>query len=148
MDLAVDSVVVDVFVSSSARCLFQTEKIIQHAVSEHLPITLVINKIDRLILELKLPPTDTYYKLMHTIEEVNNLISAATTGVSPCGCGLYQQLFMLCVCARACSLCALFPAVVSGMLCGDERVSLCFSLSHHKLSHALARSVCAVCELC
>ena len=35
----------------------------------------VINKMDRLILELKLPPTDAYYKLMHTIEEANKIIS-------------------------------------------------------------------------
>lgn len=59
----------------------QTERIIQHAVKEKLDITLVINKVDRLILELKLPPTDAYFKLVHTIEEINNLIAAATTGV-------------------------------------------------------------------
>lgn len=35
----------------------------------------MINKIDRLILELKLPPQDAYYKLTHTIEEVNGIIS-------------------------------------------------------------------------
>lgn len=38
-------------------------------------ITLCINKIDRLILELKLPPADAYYKLKHIIEEVNSLLS-------------------------------------------------------------------------
>jgi U5 small nuclear ribonucleoprotein component len=37
-------------------------------------MTLVINKVDRLILELKLPPADAYYKLRHTIEEVNTII--------------------------------------------------------------------------
>jgi 116 kDa U5 small nuclear ribonucleoprotein component len=58
----------------------QTEKILQHAVREKLAITLVINKIDRLVLELKLPPVDAYYKLMHTIEEVNNIIIAASMG--------------------------------------------------------------------
>jgi 116 kDa U5 small nuclear ribonucleoprotein component len=35
----------------------------------------VINKIDRLILELKLPPQDAYYKLTHTIQEVNGIIA-------------------------------------------------------------------------
>ena len=33
-----------------------TEQIIKHAVLEGLPLTLVVNKMDRLILELKLPP--------------------------------------------------------------------------------------------
>ena len=45
-----------------------------HAIQEKLPIVLVINKIDRLVLELKLPPADAYHKLRHTIDEVNNLI--------------------------------------------------------------------------
>lgn len=34
--------------------------------------------MDRLILELKLPPGDAYFKLMHTLEEVNNIIVANT----------------------------------------------------------------------
>jgi U5 small nuclear ribonucleoprotein component len=33
--------------------------------------------VDRLILELKLPPADAYYKLKHTIEEVNKVTGAA-----------------------------------------------------------------------
>ncbi|UZP46172.1 hypothetical protein NXS19_013984 [Fusarium pseudograminearum] len=33
-----------------------TEQIIKHAVLEDIPLTLIINKMDRLILELKLPP--------------------------------------------------------------------------------------------
>ncbi|RKO85108.1 Eftud2 protein [Blyttiomyces helicus] len=52
-----------------------TERLIKHLVSEKIPITLVVNKVDRLILELKLPPTDAYFKLKHTIEEVNSVIS-------------------------------------------------------------------------
>ncbi|ORX70652.1 elongation factor Tu GTP binding domain-containing 2 [Linderina pennispora] len=53
-----------------------TERIIQLAVREQLPITLVVNKVDRLMLELKLPPADAYYKLKLTIEEVNKAIAA------------------------------------------------------------------------
>ncbi len=34
-------------------------------------------QVDRLITELKLPPADAYYKLRHTIEEVNIAIGAA-----------------------------------------------------------------------
>ncbi|KAJ2745654.1 hypothetical protein GGI20_001979 [Coemansia sp. BCRC 34301] len=53
-----------------------TERIIQAAIREQLAITLVVNKVDRLILELKLPPADAYYKLKLTIEEVNAVIAA------------------------------------------------------------------------
>lgn len=31
-------------------------------------------QIDRLILELKLPPQDAYFKLKHIVEEVNGLL--------------------------------------------------------------------------
>jgi len=41
---------------------------------ERLAITICINKIDRLILELKLPPTDAYYKLRHIVDEINGLL--------------------------------------------------------------------------
>ncbi|CCG81924.1 putative U5 snRNP component [Taphrina deformans PYCC 5710] len=51
-----------------------TEKILRHALTEDLSIALVITKVDRLILELKLPPTDAYFKLKHIVEEVNNAI--------------------------------------------------------------------------
>jgi U5 small nuclear ribonucleoprotein component len=57
-----------------------TEMIIKHAVLEGLPMVLVINKMDRLILELKLPPQDAYFKLKHVVEEVNTLIEAALPG--------------------------------------------------------------------
>ncbi|KAJ2145901.1 hypothetical protein IW142_002374 [Coemansia sp. RSA 564] len=65
-----------------------TERVIRAAVREGLGITLVINKVDRLILELKLPPEDAYIKLKHTVEEVNNTIATcphtdASMRVSP-----------------------------------------------------------------
>ncbi|MBW0462556.1 hypothetical protein O181_002271 [Austropuccinia psidii MF-1] len=56
--------------------LVSTEKIIRHCIQEGISIVLVINKVDRLILELRLPPSDAYYKLKHTIEEVNTVISS------------------------------------------------------------------------
>ncbi|CAL1694332.1 unnamed protein product [Somion occarium] len=52
-----------------------TEHIIRHALQENVKITLVVNKIDRLILELRIKPADAYYKIKHTIEEVNVIIS-------------------------------------------------------------------------
>jgi U5 small nuclear ribonucleoprotein component len=36
--------------------------------------------MDRLITELKLPPADAYFKLAHTIEEVNNVVLDASGG--------------------------------------------------------------------
>lgn len=51
-----------------------TEKAIKQACQEGLPICLLISKVDRLITELKIPPTDAYFKLRHTIDEVNSLI--------------------------------------------------------------------------
>ncbi|PNP85878.1 hypothetical protein FNYG_00934 [Fusarium nygamai] len=66
-----------------------TEQIIKHAVLEDIPLTLIINKMDRLILELKLPPKDAYFKLKHVVEEVNTIITntapakAASKRISP-----------------------------------------------------------------
>ncbi|KAJ9297602.1 hypothetical protein DTO271G3_4377 [Paecilomyces variotii] len=57
-----------------------TEQIIKHAVLEDLPLTLVVNKMDRLILELKLPPNDAYFKLKHVVEEVNTIIERTLPG--------------------------------------------------------------------
>ena len=51
-----------------------TERIIRHALEEGIKITLVVNKIDRLILELRIKPAEAYYKIKHTIEEINTFI--------------------------------------------------------------------------
>ncbi|KAI0021172.1 P-loop containing nucleoside triphosphate hydrolase protein [Xylariomycetidae sp. FL0641] len=58
-----------------------TEQIIKHAVLEDIPLTLIINKMDRLILELKLPPSDAYFKLKHVVEEVNTVIENTRPGL-------------------------------------------------------------------
>ncbi|KAF2482251.1 P-loop containing nucleoside triphosphate hydrolase protein [Neohortaea acidophila] len=57
-----------------------TELVIKHAILAGLPLVLLINKMDRLILELKLPPTDAYFKLKHVVEEVNTAIENAVPG--------------------------------------------------------------------
>jgi U5 small nuclear ribonucleoprotein component len=74
----VDGVVLVVDVVEGVQV--NTEQIIKHAVLEGLPMTLVINKMDRLILELKLPPTDAYFKLKHVVEEVNTVIENTLPG--------------------------------------------------------------------
>lgn len=53
-----------------------TDFILRHALQEGIKITLVVNKIDRLILELRIKPADAFYKIKHTIEEINSFISA------------------------------------------------------------------------
>ncbi|TPX45586.1 hypothetical protein SeMB42_g03945 [Synchytrium endobioticum] len=65
-----------VVVDAVEGVMVNTERIIKHLIAERIPIVLVINKVDRLIMELKIPPNDAYFKLRLTIEEVNNVISA------------------------------------------------------------------------
>lgn len=43
----------------------------------------VLNKIDRLIVELKIPPNDAYFKIKHTLEEINQHINSEDHKVSP-----------------------------------------------------------------
>lgn len=77
------SLAVDVVLPSEScvsQVMLNTERLIKHAVQERLAVTVCINKIDRLILELKLPPTDAYYKLRHIVDEVNGLIRYKTPG--------------------------------------------------------------------
>ena len=74
----VDGVVLVVDVVEGVQ--INTEQIIRYSVLEDLPLTLIINKMDRLILELKLPPTDAYFKLKHVIEEVNTVIENTLPG--------------------------------------------------------------------
>ena len=50
-------------------------RLLHDAVICGLSLLLVITKVDRLILELKLPPEDAYHKLRNIIDEVNSCIS-------------------------------------------------------------------------
>lgn len=69
----VDGIVL--FVDAAEGVMLNTERLLKHAIQEKLAVTVCINKIDRLILELKLPPQDAYFKLKHIIDEVNGLIT-------------------------------------------------------------------------
>jgi hypothetical protein len=44
------------------QVMMQTERTLKQSLAEGLSVVLLINKMDRLILELKLPPQDAYYK--------------------------------------------------------------------------------------
>lgn len=59
--------------------MLMTQKIIKNALREKLKIVVFISKLDRLVIEMKLPPEDAYLKLKHTLEEINSLISRAAT---------------------------------------------------------------------
>lgn len=72
--------------------MLNTERLIKHAVQEKLAITICINKVDRLIVELKLPPTDAYYKLRHIVDEVNGLLRYPTMFTGRCFCRYYMLL--------------------------------------------------------
>lgn len=63
--------------------MLHTEMLLKQILSEGLPLVLVINKIDRLVLELKLPPDDAYHKLKHVIDSVNAMVSHQSNGRYP-----------------------------------------------------------------
>lgn len=78
--------------------MVQTERLLRNALQENLPICVLISKMDRLILELKLPPTDAFFKIRHTIDEINTIISTydpkSTLRISP-------ELGNVCFCSAA-----------------------------------------------
>ncbi|KAK8303904.1 hypothetical protein V6Z12_D04G183400 [Gossypium hirsutum] len=57
-------------VDAAEGVMVNTERAIRHAIQDRIPIVVVINK---------LPPKDAYHKLRHTLEVINNHISAAST---------------------------------------------------------------------
>lgn len=67
-----------IIIDAAEGVMVQTERMIKHAAQEGLAICVVINKMDRLILELKLPPTDAFYKIRHTLDEVNTILRTAS----------------------------------------------------------------------
>lgn len=71
------------FVDAAEGIMLNTERLLRHAVQERVPLTICINKIDRLILELKLPPADAYYKLRHIIDELNSVCENTHTQDNP-----------------------------------------------------------------
>mmetsp|Transcript_23381 Transcript_23381/g.53954 ORF Transcript_23381/g.53954 Transcript_23381/m.53954 type:complete len:979 (-) Transcript_23381:222-3158(-) len=50
------------------------ERMLKHAIQERMNYVLVVNGMDRLIVELHLPPHDAYHKLRHCVEEVNETL--------------------------------------------------------------------------
>jgi len=69
---AIDGAVV--VVDAVEEVMVQTETVTRQALNERVRPVLFINKIDRLIKELKLTPEETQKKLMRIIRDFNNLI--------------------------------------------------------------------------
>ena len=69
---AVDGVVV--LIDAVEGCMPQTETVIRQAVKERVKPVLFINKVDRLIKELKLTPEQMLERFKNSITEVNRLI--------------------------------------------------------------------------
>ena len=63
--------------------MMHTEMAIRQAVSEGLSIVVVLSKMDRLFVELKLPPRDAYFKLQHLLDELNQFIGRVSRGRYP-----------------------------------------------------------------
>jgi U5 small nuclear ribonucleoprotein component len=51
-----------------------TESLIVHCATQNIPMVLAINKLDRLVLELRLPPIDSYFKLKLLIDQANSVM--------------------------------------------------------------------------
>ncbi|KAH9397028.1 U5 small nuclear ribonucleoprotein component [Tyrophagus putrescentiae] len=66
------------FVDAAEGVMLNTERLLKHALQNGLTIAVCINKIDRLLLELKLPPQDAYYKIRQILDEINGIIKAHT----------------------------------------------------------------------
>lgn len=62
------------FVDASEGVGLNASRLLKHAFQEGLAVTLCINKIDRLLLELKLPPNDAYFKLKNILDELNTIV--------------------------------------------------------------------------
>jgi len=50
--------------------------IVKQCIQEGIPMVLVLNHMDKLIMDLKLPPEDAFMKIRHVIEELNLLVKS------------------------------------------------------------------------
>jgi len=67
-----DGAIVVVDIVEGVLC--QTERVIQALVRQNIPFIVVLNKMDRMITELRLAPVDAYFKLRHVLGEINTVI--------------------------------------------------------------------------
>uniref|UniRef100_A0AC34FL81 Tr-type G domain-containing protein n=1 Tax=Panagrolaimus sp. ES5 TaxID=591445 RepID=A0AC34FL81_9BILA len=58
----------------------QTESLLRQSFQSHLDVILVLNKLDRLVIELKMTETEAYRHIQRLIEHVNSCLSQIITG--------------------------------------------------------------------
>ncbi|KAG5470626.1 hypothetical protein LSCM1_01872 [Leishmania martiniquensis] len=92
-----------------------SERLLRHAiVKEQLPVLLIITKVDRLMIDIKLPPLDAYRKLRMVVDAVNNVIA---------GCGTTYDAFLV--------------SPDRGTVCFcSVKLGLCFSLETFAMKYA------------
>lgn len=85
----------------------QTETVLRQAISERVKPVLMVNKVDRALLELQLPPEELYQAFCRSIESVNVIVATyndaalgdiqvhPTKGTVAFGSGLHQWAFTL-----------------------------------------------------
>ena len=74
-----------VVVDAIEGVMLNTQRVLRAAAKEQLPVCVVMTKMDRLVVELKLPPEDAYFKIRHTLTEINRLLKlyGSNSRVSP-----------------------------------------------------------------
>jgi len=85
----------------------QTETVLRQAIQERIKPVLVLNKVDRAVLELQLPPEEAYQSFQKSIENVNVIVATyfdealgeltlnPYTGKVAFGSGLHQWAFTI-----------------------------------------------------
>lgn len=71
--------------SSSSGVCVQTETVLRQAIGERIKPVLMMNKMDRALLELQLEPEDLYQTFQRIVESVNVIISTYTDEQNPMG---------------------------------------------------------------
>lgn len=78
-----------ILVDVAEGVLMGTEVQLRKAAEMRLDIVLVISKLDRLCLELRLPPSDAYHKIRHIIDSVNEILAPfGVPELSPSACNV------------------------------------------------------------
>lgn len=76
----------------------QTETVLRQAICERIKPVLMMNKMDRALLELQLDPDDLYSTFQRIVENVNVIISTYGEEDGPMGniqvCGFYLIYFV------------------------------------------------------
>ncbi len=57
----------------------QTRTVLRQAWNEHLTLLLILNKIDRLFIQLRLTPMQAYDRLLRVLEQVNSVLAEMFT---------------------------------------------------------------------